>query len=279
MTEPKRKKSVKKTGKAGHKPAPVKKIIKAARKPVPVKKIEKVVHKAAHAKTASAPARRYRAVVFQVALLLITVAFAVLTFLVKTMPSFPIDLQITRGIQLITFPLFSELMAAVSWPGFGPQSGIIVLLSVLVIYALGLHWEGVAALIAAVFSTAINVLVKDLIQRPRPTAAMVSVLATLNSYSFPSGHVMFYICFFGFIWFLAFSLMKPSILRGVLLVIFGGLVILIGPSRIYSGEHWASDVVGAYLLATLTLVVIIWFYRWGKTRFFVRQPVAAAAAA
>jgi undecaprenyl-diphosphatase len=64
-----------------------------------------------------------------------------------------------------------------------------------------------------------------------------------------------------------------------LLVFFGGLVILIGISRIYVGEHWASDVLGAYLLATLTLVAVIWFYRWGKTRFFVHQPVAAAAAA
>jgi undecaprenyl-diphosphatase len=51
------------------------------------------------------------------------------------------------------------------------------------------------ALIAAVFSTAINVLVKDLIQRPRPTPDLVNVFATLTSYSFPSGHVMFYLGF------------------------------------------------------------------------------------
>ena len=169
-------------------------------------------------------------------------------------------------------------MVALSWPGFGPQSVIITALIVLMIYGFGLHWEAVVALIAAVFSTAINVLVKDLIQRPRPTAAVVHVLDTINSFSFPSGHVMFYLGFFGFVWFLAFSLMKPSLKRGVLLVFFGGLVLLIGISRIYVGEHWASDVVGAYLLGTLTLVAIIWFYRWGKTRFFVSQPVAAATA-
>ena len=108
------------------------------------------------------------------------------------------------------------------------------------------------ALIAAVFSTAVNVLVKDLIQRPRPTAAVVHVLDTINSYSFPSGHVMFYLGFFGFIWFLAFSLLKPSLKRGLLLVFFSSLVVLIGISRIYVGEHWASDVLGSYLLGTLT---------------------------
>lgn len=240
-----------------------------------VAKVEEAAHEAAHAATAAPPVRRYRAVLFQLSLAIITVAFAILTFLVKTTPSFPVDLQVTRGIQQINIPLFFELMVVVSWPGFGPQSFIITALIVMMIYALGLHWEAVTALIAAAFSTAVNVLVKDLIQRPRPTTGVVHVLDALNSYSFPSGHVMFYLGFFGFIWFLAFSLLKPSMKRGLLLVFFGGLVMLIGISRIYVGEHWASDVLGSYLLGTLTLAAVIQLYRWGKTRFFVLQPVAA----
>ena len=62
-------------------------------------------------------------------------------------------------------------MSAVSWAGFAPQAMIITGLIVSVIYTLGLHWEAVMALIAAVFSTGINVLVKDLIQRSRPYAS------------------------------------------------------------------------------------------------------------
>lgn len=241
----------------------------------PIEKIQEVAQEAAHAETAPAPVRRYRAVLFQVALVSVVVAFSLLTFLVKTTPSFPIDLRITRGLQSINIPLFRELMTIVSWPGFSPQSMIITVLIVSVIYGFGLQWEALMALMAAVFSTAINVLVKDLIQRPRPTSPLVNVLEALNSYSFPSGHVMFYTCFFGFVWFLAFSLLKPSVKRSLLLVFFGGFVLLVGVSRIYLGEHWASDVLGAYLLASLTLVVIIQVYRWGKTRFFVHQPVAA----
>ena len=242
----------------------------------PVEKIKEGAHQAARAESAPASVRRYRAVLFQGTLALIAAAFAVLTFLVKTTPSFATDLKITKAIQLINFPSFAWLMNLVSWPGFGPQSMIITGLIVLLIYGFGLHWEAVAALVAALFSTAINVLVKDLIQRPRPTPDLVNVAATLTSYSFPSGHVMFYLGFFGFIGFLVFSLLKPSLKRSLLLAFFGGLVVLIGVSRIYLGEHWASDVLGSYLLGSLTLVAIIQFYRWGKTRFFVRQPVAAA---
>ncbi len=212
---------------------------------------------------------------FQIALVLVAGAFGVLTFLVKTMPSFAIDLQITTAIQLINFPSFALLMNLISWPGFAPQAIIITGLIIMLIYSFGLHWEALMALIAAIFSTAINVLVKDLVQRARPTAGVVNVIATLNSYSFPSGHVMFYLGFFGFIWFLAFSLLKPSIKRSLVLVFFGILIVLVGLSRIYLGQHWASDVLGAYLLGSLTLVVIIQFYRWGKTRFFVHRPVAA----
>ncbi len=244
----------------------------------PVEKIRDSAHQVADAAAAPAPVRHYRATLFQLGLLVIIVAFAILTFLVKTTPSFATDVLITKGIQQISIPLFYELMVVISWPGFDPQSLIITVLIVLMIYGFGLHWEAVMALAAAVVSTAVNVLVKDFIQRPRPTTAVVHVLDTLNSYSFPSGHVMFYLGFYGFVWFLAFSLLKPSFKRGLLLVFFGSLVLLIGFSRIYVGEHWASDVLGSYLLGTLVLVALIHFYRMGKKRFFIRQPVAAAAA-
>lgn len=242
----------------------------------PIEKIKATANQAARAESETPHVRHYRTVIFQIALVLVAIAFAGLTFLVKIMPSFMIDLQITRAVQLVNLPYFTFLMSLISWPGFSPQSIVITVLIILLIYGFGLHWESVSALIAAIFSTAINVLVKDLVQRPRPTSSAVNVFATLKSYSFPSGHVMFYLGFLGFIWFLAFTLLKPSIKRTFLLVILGLLIALVGVSRIYLGEHWASDVLGSYLLGTLTLVAIIQFYLWGKKRFFVRQPVAPA---
>jgi membrane-associated phospholipid phosphatase len=241
----------------------------------PVKKIARAAQQAARVESEPAPVRHYRALFFRSVLVLFAIGFAVLTFMVVTTPSFGIDLQITQAIQYIRFPLFAELMILVSWPGFSPQTMIITGLFILLIYGFGLHWEAVMALVASLLSTGINLLVKDLIQRPRPTAGPVNVIDVLNSYSFPSGHVMFYISFFGFIGFLAYSLLKPSLKRTLLLAIFGGMIILIGASRIYLGQHWASDVLGAYLLGSLTLVAIIQMYLWGKTRFFVHQPVAA----
>src|SRR6185436_11800417 len=91
----------------------------------PAEKIKEEVLQAARAESAPAPARRYRALLFQGVLLLIAIAFGVLAFLVRTMPSFAIDLQITRSIQPINFPYFSLLMSLISWAGFGSQVTII----------------------------------------------------------------------------------------------------------------------------------------------------------
>ena len=242
----------------------------------PIKKITDAASQAVQAEAAPPHVRRYRAWLFRIALLFVAGAFGGLTFLVKVMPSFTIDLQITRAIQMVKFAPFAVLMSVTSWPGFSPQSMIITGLIILLIFGIGLHWEAVMALVAALLSTGINLAVKDLIQRPRPGSGQVNVITTLTSYSFPSGHVMFYVGFFGFIGFLAYSLLKPSLKRTLLLAFVSGLVVLIGASRIYLGEHWASDVLGSYLLGSLTLVAIIQIYVWGKTRFFVHQPVVAA---
>jgi undecaprenyl-diphosphatase len=240
----------------------------------PVEKIKDTAQQAAKAETTSPPRREYRTIAFQVALFAAIGAFAVLTFIVKTTPLLTLDIQITHALQSINSPLFATAMSLISWPGFPPQSFVISVLIVLIIYLLGLQWEAVAALVAAFLPPVVNIIVKDLIQRPRPGVDLVHVFRILNSFSFPSGHVMFYVGFFGFLWFLAFTLLKHSWRRTLLLILFGSLIALIGISRIYLGQHWASDVLGAYLLGGLTLAAILAFYRWGKKRFFLHQPVA-----
>lgn len=241
----------------------------------PVEKVKDAAQQAAKAETASRPKREYRTFLFQVALFSAIGAFVVLMFMVKTIPSFPIDLEIARALQSINSPIFAALMSLISWPGFSPQSFIISALIVGVIYTFGLRWEAITALVAALLPPLVNVIVKEYIRRPRPTVDLVHVFRILESYSFPSGHVMFYVGFFGFLWFLAYTLLKRSWRRTLLLIFLGTLIALVGVSRIYLGQHWPSDVLGAYLLGGLTLVAILQFYRWGKKRFFVHQPVAA----
>ena len=248
------------------------------KKPVrKIKDVSQAAQKSVRAESATVPVRRYRAWIFRIALIIVAVAFGLLTFLVKILSTAAIDLQITKTVQLFSFPTLTFFMNVISWPGFSPQSFILTAIVILVIYLFGLHWEALMALIASIFTSGLNELVKYLVQRPRPTSILVNVFAPVNGYSFPSGHVMYYVSFFGFIGFLVFSLLKPSLQRTLLLVILGIFIAFVGLSRIYLGEHWASDVLGSYLLGSLTLVGLIQAYLWGKTRFFIHQPVDKVA--
>lgn len=240
----------------------------------PTENVKDAAQQVAKAEVTSPPKRERRTYLFELGLIAVIGAFTTLTILVKLTPSFPIDVQITRALQSLSSPVFFAFMNLISWPGFSPQGYLIAAVIVLTLYIFGFHWEAVAALFATLLPPVANVIVKETIQRPRPTVDLVDVFQILDSYSFPSGHVMFYVGFFGFLWFLAYTLLKRSWLRTSLLVLLGLFIALVGFSRIYLGQHWATDVLGAYLLGSLTLAANIGFYRWGKKRFFLRQPVA-----
>jgi membrane-associated phospholipid phosphatase len=224
------------------------------------------------AEIASPPARRYRTFLFYILLFSAIIAFSFLTFLVEATPSFPIDLQITLAIQSVDSPFFADLMRLISWPGFLPQSVIVTLLVALLLYAYRLRWESAISLLAALVSGVSNELIKGAIQRPRPAINLVDVFEVLTSYSFPSGHVMFYTILFGFLWYVAYTMLKRSLLRSFLLALLGGLILFVGVSRIFLGQHWASDVLGAYLLGSVILSGIILLHQWGKRWFLVQEP-------
>lgn len=232
----------------------------------PVGNVKDAARQAARAEVSSPLKQERRTYLFEINLFAAVGAFVTLAILVKTTPSFPIDLAITQTLQSIDSPLFDALMRLISWPGFPPQSYLIVILIAGLIYAFGFHWEAVAALFAAIFSGLVNVAVKEYIRRPRPPIDLVDVFRILDSYSFPSGHVMFYVGFFGFLWFLAYTMPKRSWISTFLLILLGTPIALVGVSRVYLGQHWTSDVLGAYLLGSLCLVVIIEMYRRGKKR-------------
>lgn len=219
------------------------------------------------------PTRHRRAYLFQIYALVASGAFIALALAARVVPYFRIDLKVAQALQSHHGSVFAALMYGVSWVGFSPQAIILGGLTVLLLFFAGLRWEAVAAVFAAC-GVALGSLVKILVLRPRPTADLIHVMADLNSKSFPSGHVVMITTFGGFIAFLVYTLIKPSWGRTALLILSALLILLMGPSRIYLGQHWFSDVMGAYLLGSLWLGLTILFYRWGKPRFFGHQPVA-----
>jgi membrane-associated phospholipid phosphatase len=225
------------------------------------------------------PARHYRAWVFQGYLIGAVVVFIILAVLAKTVAYFTFDVTITQALQTFHPGWFDSLMYTLSWIGFSPQAWMISVVVILFLLVSGLKWEAVVTTVSLIGSSLLVVGIKILVDRPRPTADLVNVITQLKTYSFPSGHVVYFTTFVGFMLFLVYTLLKKSWWRTVLLVILGGMVALIGLSRIYEGQHWASDVLAAYLLGSVWLSLSILIYRWGKPRYFVNQPEAKETSA
>jgi membrane-associated phospholipid phosphatase len=179
---------------------------------------------------------------------------------------FSLDLSITQELQETSNPLFRGLMIGVSWFGNSRHGIIITVLLTIVLLLMRLKIEAWTLLISSTVGEVVDFAIKIIVARPRPTVDLVSVYTHLNSKSFPSGHVFHYVALYGLLFYLAYVLMPRSIYRTILLVIFGSLVSLVGISRMYLGEHWASDVVGAYLFGTIWLFVVIDLYWHLKIR-------------
>jgi len=103
--------------------------------------------------------------------------------------------------------------------------------------------------------------------RPRPETALYFE----SSYSFPSGHATLAVAFYGF---LGYLLIRHAHAFKTKVNIFFGttiLVLLIGMSRIYLGEHYISDVYSGYLIGTLWVITAITLLHWLTYKKFFTQ--------
>ena len=193
--------------------------------------------------------------------------FAVLFALVRRGHSAPTDHRITVALQRRRSPWFRGLMQAVSWPGFPPQSRILPLLIAAGWLVLGFPLEALFQALA--WGTGgISFTVKRIMRRPRPDHPEIAVaVARIGGSSFPSGHVLNYMGVYGFLSYLIASLVRPVRARRAIVAALVGLLGLVGPSRIYLGHHWASDVSASYLLGTSYLIALTTVYRRVKGRF------------
>lgn len=107
-------------------------------------------------------------------------------------------------------------------------------------------------LLNVVIATILNILLKNIIQRPRPDDFR---LISETGYSFPSGHSMVSMAFYGFLIYLIYKYLKNKKLKVILITFLSILVILIGISRIYLGVHYTSDVIAGFLISVCYLIV------------------------
>jgi undecaprenyl-diphosphatase len=196
------------------------------------------------------------------------VLFGLLAWWVFYHPVLAIDVTITQEFQENQSPWLRYSMIAISFIGNVSllSLGLIILVTVL-LWIIDLRLEAVMVAAVSAVSSILNGLIKYIVARPRPTSNLVDVIQKAGGQSFPSGHVMAYVAFWGLLFSFGIILFKGNHWwRTALLSISGLFVVLVGPSRIYLGDHWASDVLGAYLIGGVLLGISLWIYLVLKER-------------
>ncbi len=193
-------------------------------------------------------------------LLILIVAFAGLSYFIAQHPILAFDIRTSLFIQQYHADWLDKVMLAISFFGELPYS----LLSVVIVAAI-FYWqkykrEGI--FISTVLLSGLIILgIKNIINRPRPTAFYVRLVEVNRFQSYPSGHVLSYTLFFGFLIILMYHLKSiPKTTRNIITYLSAFLVVTIAPSRIYLGAHWFTDTVGGFLLGLICLFPLCYFY-------------------
>lgn len=105
-----------------------------------------------------------------------------------------------------------------------------------------------------ILSAISNIALKQVINRARPTIEHMVVVKTL---SYPSGHAMSAMAFYGFLIYLAFKIKMSRLLRLFLVLLFSFMILSIGLSRIYLGVHFPSDVAGGFIAGLIWVAFCI----------------------
>jgi undecaprenyl-diphosphatase len=100
----------------------------------------------------------------------------------------------------------------------------------------------------------LNIILKLSFKRTRPAAFFDTALP--SSYSFPSGHALLSLCFYGALAAIIVPHLSRTVTRASIWAAAGLLVALIGFSRIYLGVHYPSDVLAGYAAAIVWVVIV-----------------------
>ncbi|HMN30850.1 MAG TPA: phosphatase PAP2 family protein [Caldilineaceae bacterium] len=173
--------------------------------------------------------------------------------------SFRWDAPLMLAVHRLSTPWLDQLLIAITWIGH-PGEYLITAICVIWLWRQRLPAASVALVVCMVGAGLLNIWLKLLFARPRPSIFPPVIIDT--SYSFPSGHTMGAVALYGF---LAYLLWQHK--RRVWAVVALLFALLIAFSRIYLGVHYPSDILGALAISVLWLAMVIAGYSYYQRRY------------
>jgi undecaprenyl-diphosphatase len=154
------------------------------------------------------------------------------------------DTAITTYITQYRSPAWTDYFVLVTDIGDVKGYVVVFILSTLLFYIISKSWKFIVQLISVmVLALSSNLILKQLINRARPVAEHLVSVETL---SYPSGHAMMAMAFYGILIYLFWQFPWNKLLKYTITMVLLLLILSIGISRIYLGVHYPSDILGGY---------------------------------
>ena len=153
-----------------------------------------------------------------------------------------VDRAVSLTLHRLDSPLMDAVMRGITFLGSFPAVAAVVVAAAVWRVRSRDRRSAVTLVLVAAVTELVNFALKHAFQRPRPS--LFHEIATLHSYSFPSGHAMGSAAVYGSVAAVlarAFPAHRRAILAGACV-----LVLVIGLSRVYLGVHWITDVVAGW---------------------------------
>ena len=159
------------------------------------------------------------------------------------------------GYKIVSTFLISDFTTSIAKfiTNFGGAIFLIVL-TITLILLIKNKKIGFSIFLNLTFATILNQLLKRILQRPRPTEFRI---VEESGYSFPSGHSMVSMAFYGYLIYLIYKYIENKYIKWISIIMLSILICSIGISRIYLGVHYTSDVLGGFLISISYLIIYI----------------------
>lgn len=131
------------------------------------------------------------------------------------------------------------------------------------------RWYSITIPVVSLGGVLLMFILKNIFGRPRPEDPL---LRTVSGLSFPSGHALISVAFYGLLIYLTWQTIANKFLRWFLIILLLMLILTIGVSRIYLRVHYASDVLAGFAMGLIWLVLSIWVVR--RIERYTRREIA-----
>ena len=148
-----------------------------------------------------------------------------------------------------------------------------ILSFVVAIFLFVLHYKRYSLLLlgAMAGNTLLVELFKTIIMSPRPLNGLI----VASGYSFPSGHTMSSMVFFGVLTYFVWKNWNSVKIKALTGGFYISITAAVGFDRIYLNVHWFSDIVGSIFLGAFWVTLCILLFKYlvssGKIQRFLSQ--------